>query len=85
MFYKVATNTELENTKPLLRGQIQGCAKLCLVTQLCPTLRDPTDCSPSGSFVHGDFPGKNTGVACHTLLQGIFPTQESNPGKVFTV
>ena len=27
--------------------------------------------------VHGDFPGKNTGVGCHFLLQGIFPTQES--------
>ena len=25
-------------------------------------------------------PGKNTGVCCHSLLQGIFPTQESNPG-----
>ena len=25
----------------------------CLVTQLCPTLCDPTDCSLSGSFVHG--------------------------------
>ena len=25
-----------------------------------------------------DFPGKNTGVGCHLLLQGIFPTQESN-------
>ena len=25
------------------------------------------------------FPGKNTGVGCHFLLQGIFPTQESNP------
>ena len=24
------------------------------------------------------FPGKNTGVGCHFLLQGIFPTQESN-------
>ena len=23
--------------------------------------------------------GKNTGVGCHALLQGIFPTQESNP------
>ena len=27
-----------------------------------------------------DFPGKNTGVGCHFLLQGIFPTQVSNPG-----
>ena len=25
-------------------------------------------------------PGKNTGVGCHFLLQGIFPTQGSNPG-----
>ena len=27
-----------------------------------------------------DSPGKNTGVHCHALLQGIFPTQGSNPG-----
>ena len=27
-----------------------------------------------------DSPGKNTGVDYHFLLQGIFPTQESNPG-----
>ena len=26
-----------------------------------------------------DFPGKNTGVGCYFLLQGIFPTQGSNP------
>ena len=26
-----------------------------------------------------DFPGKNTGVVCHFLLQGIFLTQGSNP------
>ena len=27
-----------------------------------------------------DSPGKNTEVSCHSLLQGILPTQESNPG-----
>ena len=27
-----------------------------------------------------DFPGKITEVGCHFLLQGIFPTQGSNPG-----
>ena len=27
----------------------------------------------------GDSPGKDTGVGCHTLLQGIFPTQGWNP------
>ena len=38
---------------------------LCLVTQSCPTLFNPMDCSPPGSSLHGDSPGKNTGVGCH--------------------
>ena len=56
------------------------CTELCLVAQSCPTLSDPMDCSPQGSSVHGDSPGKNTGVGCHVLLQGIFSTQGSNLG-----
>ena len=57
------------------------CAVLCLVTtQLCPTLCNPMDCSPPGSPVPGDSPGKNTGVGCHAFLQEIFPTQGLNPG-----
>ena len=28
----------------------------------------PVDCSPPGSSVHGDSPGKYTGVSCHPLL-----------------
>ena len=48
----------------------------------CPTLCNPMDYSPPGSCssVHGDFSGKNTGVGCHALLQGIFQTQELSPG-----
>ena len=38
------------------------------------------DCSPPGSSIHGNSPGKNTGVGYHALLQGIFPTQRSNAG-----
>ena len=30
----------------------------------------------------GDFPSKDTGVDCHFLLQGIFPTQALNPGPL---
>ena len=56
-----------------------SCAVLCLVALLCRSL-NPMDCSPPGSCVRGDSPGKNTGVGCHGLLQGIFPTQGSNPG-----
>ena len=53
---------------------------LGLGAQLCPTLCDPMDCSQLGSSVHGDSPGKNARVGCHALLQGIFPSQGSNPG-----
>ena len=48
-----------------------------LITQWCPTLWDPTDYSlPRSSW---NSPGKNTGVGCHSLLQGTFQTQVSNP------
>ena len=40
----------------------------------------PMDCSQQGSSVHGDSASKNTRVGCYALLQGIFPTQGSNPG-----
>ena len=43
------------------------------VTQSCPTLCDPMDCSPWNS------PGQNTGVGSLSLLQGIFPIQGLNP------
>ena len=48
----------------------------CEVTRLCPTLCDPMD----RFLCPRDFPGKNTGVGCHFLLQGIFMTQGSNLG-----
>ena len=51
----------------------------CLVAQSCSILCDPLDCSPPVASVHGDSPGKNTGVGCHALLQGIFLTQGLNP------
>ena len=39
-------------------------AVLHLVAQLCLTLYDTMDCSPPGSSVHEDSPGKNTGFGC---------------------
>ena len=38
----------------------------------------PHDWSPPASSVNGLSHGKNTGVGCHFLLQGLFPTQGSN-------
>ena len=54
----------------LYRDFMSGCAKLCLI--FC----DPMDHGPWGSW---NFSGKNTGVDCHFLGQGIFPTQKLNP------
>ena len=54
--------------------------KMCVkLLQSCLTLCDPMYHCPPGSSVHGDSPGKNTGVGCHALLHGIFLTQGSNP------
>ena len=46
------------------------------VAQSCLILWNPMDRSPPGSSVHG----KNTGVGCHAILQGVFLTPGSNPG-----
>ena len=50
----------------------RACA--CSAAQLCPALCDPMDCSPPG-FCARDSLGKNAGVGCYFLLQGIFLTQ----------
>ena len=39
----------------------------------------PPGLQPAKLLCPWDFPGKNTGVGCHFLLQGIFPTQGLNP------
>ena len=55
---------------------MEYCAQLLICVSLFSTLW--TVCPDSS--VHGDSPGKNTGVGCHALLQGIFLSQGSNPG-----
>ena len=69
-----------------------GPSWICLQTRVGAELKSPTPllfacvCVKSlqsgptlpGSSVHGDSPGKNTGVGCHALLQGIFLTQGSH-------
>ena len=50
----------------------------CVHAQSCSTLCDPMDYSLPSSSVHGIYPGKDTGVFCYFLLQGIMLTQGSN-------
>ena len=73
---------ELERTIRSARWGREPLVVVALVNQSCPTLCDPMDCSPPGSSVHGNSLGKSTGVGCHSILQGIFPTQGSNPGPL---
>ena len=53
------------------------------VAQSCLTLCNPMNCSLPRFSIHGIFPGNNTGVGCHFLLQGIFLTQGLNPGLLY--
>ena len=63
-------------------AELVWCAVLCLVAQSCLTLWDLMHYKPPGSFVYGDSSGKNTGVGCHVLQQGIFPTQGSHCRRI---
>ena len=51
-----------------------------LVAQSCVILCNPMDCSSPGLFCPWNSLGKNTGLGCHSLLQGIFPAQGLNLG-----
>ena len=52
---------------------------VCLAAQSCPTL-SPRGLSPARLLCPRGFCRKNTGVGCHALLQGIFPTPGLNSG-----
>ena len=83
-----------------------GCKKLLILVSLfffplfghcavlsCSVMSDSLQLHglwPARLLCSWDFPGKNTGVGCYTLLQGIFPTQGSSPGlphcrRIFTI
>ena len=54
------------------------CCCFCLVAKSCLTLLWRHGLKPIRLLCPWDFPGKNTRVGCHFLLQGIFPTQVLN-------
>ena len=57
----------------------------CWVTESCPTLLRSHGLQPSRFLCPWDFPGKNTGVGCHFLLQGIFLIQGSSQPTDWTL
>ena len=56
---------------------LKSCLCVCSDAQACLTLCGPM---PARLLYPWNVPGKNTGASCHFLLQGIIPTQRSNPG-----
>ena len=64
------------------------CVRVWMCTRTCPHMLSssvvsdslqPHGLQPARLLCSWDFPGKNTGVGCHALLQGLFLTQELNP------
>ena len=53
--------------------------QLAKLFQSSPTPCNHMDYSTPSSSVHGDSPGKNMGVGCHTLLLAISPIQGLSP------
>ena len=68
----------LEEVTSPSAGNVCVCVCVCSAANLRLALFNPMDRSLPGSSCPWDFPGGNTGVSCHFLLQGIFPTLGSN-------
>ena len=84
---KEQTNMDIENYRrffekePWERNSIcdEVVLHACYVTSVTSDSARPYGLQPIRLLCPWDSPGKNIGVAGHTLLQGIFPTQGSNP------
>ena len=82
-----ASNTQFQKQmrsgyKQAFTQFVPSCFHCCLVAKSCPILCYPMNCSPPGSSVHGDSPGKRTGVGCHFLLWGSSPARDQTQVKL---
>ena len=73
---KSSANTGPDKPRSLRSGIKSKCE--VLIAQVCPTLCEPTDCSPPGSSVHGVLQARILEWV-PSLLQGIFLTQGWKP------
>ena len=80
IYFFIQDNFFKENEILWVKGPLQVREHVCMHAkslQSCLTLQT-VDCSPQALLSMGASPGKNTGVGCYALLQGIFPTQGLN-------
>ena len=83
MYYAFTTRTgEFTLANLSLMSSVYQVAKLYRMLVLSRTVTSNSlrlhGLQPARVLCPWDSPGKNTGVGCHTLLQGIFPTQGSD-------
>ena len=86
---KYAQKRQFVQSKKIPRGKVPKLRRLqfqtvcvssnCLVSKSSPTPLRTQGLQPARLLCPWDFPGKNTGVGCHFLLQGIFLTQGFKP------
>ena len=65
--------------KQIATNLFSCCCCCCLVTSVMSNFVWPYGLYPTRLLCPWNFPGKNTEEGCHALLQGILPTQGSNP------
>ena len=58
-----------------LRFSVVACVGTPCLCSFVSDCLQPPGLEPARLLCPRDSPGKNTGVGCHSLLQGIFPTQ----------
>ena len=74
-FTELSCSRNKKNIWAAVRVTLKSVSRLAV-----PTLHDPMAMKPARLLFPWSSPGKNTGMDCHSLLQGIFLTQGSNPG-----
>ena len=75
---RAETEPQMFSVKLPSRLQTSRLTKLFFTHSVMSDLFQPHGLQPIRLLCPWDFPGKNTGVSCHFLLQGIFLTQGSN-------
>ena len=79
--YNLHIQTNTKETQFLFLSKVLACKTVLPHVYACSVTSDslrPDRLQPAVLLCPWDFPGKNTGVGCHFLLSGIFPTQGSN-------
>ena len=78
VYNESACCTITPSTTPTIFTQFMLPVMFCYCCSIMSDSCNPMDCSLARLLCPWNFPAKNTGVGCHFLLQGIFPTRGSN-------